>query len=181
MRFTSSLITLLTAAAVPAACAPAAGSPNGAVSLTPNELQECESSPPEGVTIAYSETNIHVWTVTLQGPAGTAYQGGVFTLTLTLPTEYPFKAPSVVFNTRIWHPNVTNDNAGNICLSILKPENWKPASRIKGVLEAVRQLLVEPLPDDALEARIADEYKNNRAEFDKNAKSYVQRYATGGK
>lgn len=75
---------------------------------------------------------------------------------------------------------MTNDNAGNICLSILKPENWKPASRIKGVLEAVRQLLVEPQPDDALEARIADEYKNNRAEFDKNAKSYVQRYAKGG-
>ncbi|KAK8063523.1 hypothetical protein PG996_008175 [Apiospora saccharicola] len=144
------------------------------------ELQECESSPPEGVTLTYSETNIHVWTITLQGPAGTVYQGGAFTLTLTLPTEYPFKAPSVVFNTRIYHPNVTNDNAGNICLSILKPENWKPASRIKGVLEAVRQLLVEPQPDDALEARIADEYKNNRAEFDKNAKSYVQRYAKGG-
>ncbi|KAK8079022.1 ubiquitin-conjugating enzyme [Apiospora phragmitis] len=144
------------------------------------ELQECESSPPPGLSIAYSESNIYVWIVTLQGPPGTVYAGGVFTLTLTLPTEYPFKAPGVVFNTRIYHPNVTNDNAGNICLSLLKPEHWKPASRIKGVLEAVRQLLVEPQPDDALEARIADEYKNNRAEFDKNAKSYVQRYAKAG-
>lgn len=62
---------------------------------------------------------------------------------------------------------------------MLKAENWKPASRIKGVLEAVRQLLVEPQPDDPLETRIADEYKSNRADFDKNARSYVARYAKG--
>jgi ubiquitin-protein ligase len=68
---------------------------------------------------------------------------------------------------------------GNICLSILKAENWKPASRIRGVLEAVRNLLIEPQPDDPLEARIADEYKNDRASFEKSAKQYVERYAKG--
>ena len=47
------------------------------------------------------------------------------------------------------------------------------------MLEAVRNLLVEPQPDDPLESRIADEYQNNRAEFEKNAKSYVDRYAAG--
>lgn len=68
---------------------------------------------------------------------------------------------------------------GSICLSMLKPENWKPASRIRGVLEALRNLLIEPQPDDPLEARIADEYKNDRAGFEKNAKQYVDRYAKG--
>lgn len=85
----------------------------------------------------------------------------------------------VTFATRIYHPNVTNDTLGNICLSILKSENWKPASRIKGVLEAVRNLLIEPQPDDPLEARIADEYKNERGIFEENAKQYVNQYAKG--
>ena len=38
-------------------------------------------------------------------------------------------------------------------------------------------LLAEPNPDDALEARIADEYKNDRRAFDENARTYVARYA----
>jgi ubiquitin-protein ligase len=132
------------------------------------------------MTIEYSESDIYKWDVTLEGPPGTVYAGGVWKLSLALPAEYPFKAPQVTFATRIYHPNVTNDSMGNICLAILKPENWKPASKIRGVLEAVRNLLVEPQPDDPLEARIADEYKNNRPEFHKNAQQYVERYAKPG-
>ena len=45
------------------------------------------------------------------------------------------------------------------------------------MLEALRNLLVEPQPDDPLEERIADEYRNDRAEWEKQAKMYVQRYA----
>ena len=45
---------------------------------------------------------------------------------VTLPAEYPFKAPGVRFATRIWHPNVTNDAQGAVCLGILKPDAWKP-------------------------------------------------------
>lgn len=132
------------------------------------------------MTIEYSESDIYKWDVTLEGPAGTVYEGGVWKLALVLPDDYPFKAPQVTFATRIYHPNVTNDSLGNICLAMLKPENWKPASKIRGVLEAVRNLLVEPQPDDPLEPRIADEYKNGRAEFDKNAQQYVERYAKPG-
>ena len=125
------------------------------------------------------ESNIHSWQVTLTAPAQSIYSPGVFGLTITLPVEYPFKPPVVRFATRIYHPNVTNDHLGNICLAALKSETWKPSSKISGVLEAIRNLLLEPQPDDPLEARIADEYKTNRKEFDKNVKSYVARYAKG--
>jgi ubiquitin-protein ligase len=136
------------------------------------------ASPPKGMSITLpSEADLHTWHITLQGPADTPYEGGRFNIVLTLPTDYPFKAPQVNFTTRIWHPNVTNDSLGNICLSILKTDNWKPPCKIRAVLEAVRQLLVEPNPDDPLEARIADEFRSNRPEFERNAKQYVQRYA----
>jgi ubiquitin-conjugating enzyme E2 D/E len=45
------------------------------------------------------------------------------------------------------------------------------------VLEAVRQLLSEPAPDDPLEERIADEYRNDRPAFEKTAKMQVEKYA----
>ncbi|GAP82524.2 putative ubiquitin-conjugating enzyme [Rosellinia necatrix] len=146
------------------------------------ELQEYTESPPPGMQISLaSESDLHRWAIVLAGPAGTPYAGGSYNLTLTFPPDYPFRPPQVNFATRIYHPNVTNDDAGNVCLSILKPENWKPAGRLGAILEAVRNLLVEPNPDDPLEARIADEYRTNRPEFDKNVKSYVTRYAKASK
>jgi len=126
-----------------------------------------------------NDADVHRWHVVLDGPADSVYAGGRFGIVVTLPTDYPFKAPVVTFATRIYHPNITNDSLGQICLSLLKSENWKPASRLMNVLEAVRSLLVEPLPDDPLEPRIAEEYKTDRKEFDKNAKAYVNRYAKG--
>ncbi|KAI0871677.1 ubiquitin-conjugating enzyme [Hypoxylon argillaceum] len=143
------------------------------------EFQECTDSPPAGMTITLpSEADLHRWDIALTGPPGSLYAGGVYSVTLTLPPDYPFRAPQVNFATRIYHPNITNDSLGNICLALLKPENWKPASRVRAVLDAVRNLLVEPNPDDPLEPRIADEFRSNRPEFDKNVKSYVARYAT---
>lgn len=138
------------------------------------------ANPPAGMTVKLArESDIHKWHVTMAGPPGTAYAGGTFGLVVNLPTDYPFKPPVVTFATRIYHPNVTNDSQGGICLGALKPENWKPASRMLGVLEAVRALLVEPQPDDPLESRIADEYRRERPEFEKTARAYVNRYAKG--
>lgn len=144
------------------------------------ELTDCTSNPPTGMAVALpNDSDIHRWHVTLEGPPDTPYAGGKFGLIVRLPADYPFKAPSVTFSTRIYHPNVTNDSQGSICMGPLKAENWKPASRLRTVLEAVRQLLVEPQPDDPLEPRIADQYKTERKDFDKTARHYVTQYAKG--
>lgn len=105
------------------------------------------------------------------------YHPGTFGLILSLPVDYPFKPPVLRFATRIYHPNVTNDSLGNICLGALKAENWKPSTKIAAVLEAVRSLLEEPQPDDPLEERIAEEYRSNREEWRRNVKTYVDKYA----
>ncbi|KAL7921853.1 ubiquitin-conjugating enzyme/RWD-like protein [Trichoderma austrokoningii] len=142
------------------------------------EFAEVSQTPPEGFTVALPPTDtVHTWHITLQPPATSAFHPGRFGILLTLPTDYPFKPPVVKFVTRLYHPNVTNDSLGNVCLGILKPENWKPSTKIAAVLEAVRNLLVEPQPDDPLEERIADEYRNDRATWEQKARAQVAKYA----
>merc|ERR1739838_206243 len=72
--------------------------------------------------------NIFEWKVKLHAPKDSMYYGGVFNLKINFPTDYPFKPPTIVFETRIYHPNI-NAN-GNICLDILR-DSWTPALTIQ--------------------------------------------------
>lgn len=94
-----------------------------------------------------------------------------------LPKEYPFKPPTLSFRTKIYHPNVTNDDRGAMCLGMLRAEEWKPPNKIADVLKLVRAVLSAPQPDDAVEAGIADQFKNDRKGFDKTAQDWVKKYA----
>ena len=96
-----------------------------------------------------------------------------------MPVEYPFKPPTLSFHTKIYHPNVSNDGSGGMCLGLLRPDQWKPNSKINTVLLFVRQILQEPQPDDAVEQNIAAEFKNDKKTFTKNAKEWTKKYAKG--
>jgi ubiquitin-protein ligase len=81
------------------------------------------------------------------------------------------------FQTKIYHPNVSNDDKGSMCLGMLRRDEWKPPNKIAAVLNMTRNILIEPNTDDAIETAIADQYKNDRKEFNKVAKEWVKRYA----
>ena len=42
------------------------------------------------------------------GPPGTCYEGGKFRAELLLPDDYPMSPPKVIFDTKIYHPNIGN-------------------------------------------------------------------------
>ncbi|KUL90433.1 hypothetical protein ZTR_00096 [Talaromyces verruculosus] len=150
----------------------------GSMKRISKELAELMETPPTGISVQLAdESDVYKWKVSMKGPEGTPYQGGTFHVNLTLPNEYPFKPPTVSFATKIYHPNVSNDDKGSMCLGMLKSDEWKPSSRIAAVLEFARQLLVEPMPDDAVEGRIAEQYSNDRKRFEEVARDWTRRYA----
>lgn len=65
-----------------------------------------------------------------------------------------------------------------MCLGMIKSDEWKPSSKISAVLEFARQLLAEPMPDDAVEGRIADQYKNDKEKYEQIAREWTRKYAS---
>lgn len=70
-------------------------------------------------------------------------------------------APKVVFNTKIYHPNI--DILGRICLDILK-DKWSPALQIRSVLLSIQALLSSPNPEDPLNNEAAEHWKTNESD-----------------
>ena len=71
-----------------------------------------------GISAFPEEDNIFCWKGTINGSKETVFEGTEYKLSLSFPTDYPFKPPKVKFETGCFHPNV--DVYGNICLDILQ-------------------------------------------------------------
>ncbi|KAM0199449.1 hypothetical protein ACHAPQ_006482 [Fusarium lateritium] len=90
---------------------------------------------------------------TFPAPPDTPYSGGTYQVDIQIPDQYPFKAPLIRFDTKIWHPNVSSQT-GAICLDTLS-SNWSPVQTIKTALLSLRMLLEFPNPKDPQDAEVA--------------------------
>ena len=77
-------------------------------------MNDFNNAPVAGVTIDLVGDAITNWNVHIDGPAGTPYEGGKFTVSIDFSDNYPFKCPKVQFVTKVYHPNVKTDT-GEIC------------------------------------------------------------------
>jgi len=66
------------------------------------------------------------------------YDSLSYKLVLEFPNGYPYKAPTVKFETPCYHPNV--DGSGNICLDILK-DKWSALYDVRTILLSIQSLL----------------------------------------
>ena len=112
------------------------------------ELRNLDKAPCEGIKVLVNEQNLSDVQADIDGPAGTPYAGGVFTMKLSLGADYPGSPPKGFFVTKIFHPNI-HPKTGEICVSVLK-KDWTAEMGLRHVLMVIRCLLIQPFPDSAL-------------------------------
>lgn len=129
----------------------------------------------DNVSVDSKDGSLYEYDATIIGPIGTPYEGGIFKLSISITKDYPFKPPLVVFNTKIYHPNI--NSTGSICLDILKT-NWTPALTISKILISICSLLSEPNPNDPLVPEIANLLKTNPEQYLRTAKEWTITFAS---
>lgn len=138
------------------------------------ELKDLQRDPPGNCSAGPVDGNLFDWEGVIFGPTDSPYAGGVFKLHIQFPADYPFKAPSVKFKTKIYHPNINPQ--GFICLDILK-DQWSPVLTISKVLLSICSLLTDPNPKDPFVPEIAKQYDENREAYNEEARLWTQKYA----
>lgn len=140
------------------------------------EYADIQADPPANCTAGPSNPDdLFKWEAMIFGPDASPFQGGVFNLSISFPSDYPFKPPIITFKTKIYHPNI--NAAGGICLDILKGQ-WSPALSISKVLLSILSLLTDANPNDPLVPEIADIYKRDRVTYDERAREWTRLYAS---
>ena len=126
----------------------------GTIRRIQNELKEMTLNAPSNCSAGpISEDNLFSWRATIMGPENTPYHNGVFYLKIEFSGDYPFRAPKIMFITKIYHCNI--NSTGGICLDILK-DQWSPALSISKVLISICSMLDDPNPKDPLVTEIAN-------------------------
>lgn len=67
----------------------------------------------------------------------------IFFVDIHLPSNYPFKAPTMSVVNMIWHPKLQPRRGGRICLSELS-EAWKPSLTFETLLVTIQTMLGDP-------------------------------------
>ncbi|KAH7889251.1 ubiquitin-conjugating enzyme [Phlebopus sp. FC_14] len=139
------------------------------------ELKDINERPIDGISVEPAEDNLFVWNCTVKGTSESPYKNGTFRFRIELPTNFPFKAPTVIFQTKVYHPGINEE--GQICVPILRDE-WKPSVTLSTVLAVIQEKLNNPSPDDPYEPEIAALLKTDKAKFLAAAREYTKKYAT---
>ena len=131
------------------------------------------------------DNNLYRWLVDMYGPKNTPYEGGIFTIIIIFPHNYPERGPEFKFKNKVYHLNVDpSKDYGHISLNNLNA--WrtigkvrdKPYYCVKVALFDIFCLFYDQGVDIPYDEKMAYEYKNNREEFNKKAREWTKLYAS---
>jgi len=135
------------------------------------DFKRLQNDPPSGISGTPTENNIMLWNAVIFGPEDSPWEGGTFKLSLTFTEDYPNKAPTVRFESKMFHPNIYADGA--ICLDILQNQ-WSPIYDVSAILTSIQSLLTDPNPNSPANSEASRMYSENRREYNKRVQEVVE-------
>ncbi|CCH60247.1 hypothetical protein TBLA_0C04500 [Henningerozyma blattae CBS 6284] len=119
-----------------------------------NHIRKLNALPDNMTTlhpVSNATSDLSNWHSIILGPKDSPYHNKSFLLEIHIPTEYPSIPPVIKFNKNSIPPHCNvNFTTGEICLNILKNENWSPVWNLLYSVQAIIQLLAYPDPSSPL-------------------------------
>ncbi|XAR62575.1 Ubiquitin--protein ligase [Bertholletia excelsa] len=107
------------------------------------ELRELNLNPPTCISLGpVSKDDMFHWQAIIIGPVDTQLEGTLFHLSIQFPIDYPFKPPTVRFQTQLYHPNIGGD--GTVLIDILG-DRWSPSLDAEKLLLSITSILFDPV------------------------------------
>ena len=114
--------------------------------------------------------------VEFPGPQGSLYEGGSWRIHVEIPDQYPYKSPSIGFETKIFHPNI-DEASGSVCLDVIN-QTWSPMFGLGNIFETfLPQLLLYPNASDPLNGEAAGLLLKSPEEYKLKVKDMVLKHA----
>ena len=138
-----------------------------------------------GCSFGLVNDNIHHWIITMTGPKGSPYEGGLFRIKADFPEDYPNHGPELKFINKIYHLNVNfTDDPGHICINSIN--SWRLTGKVKDQLfYTMKQALFDIFSlfykqgvESAYDQKMAELYQNHRDQFDQEARKWTKLYAS---
>ena len=107
------------------------------------ERKQLEKHPISGISAAPKDNNLMEWEALIFDveDANSPFKNKFLELRLLFTNDYPLRAPTVKFVTKMYHPNVDQD--GTVHLDILS-DKWSPTQYIGKILTTIKSLLSNP-------------------------------------
>ena len=141
------------------------------------ELEDLKRNPSTQFSVTPVDDNMFEWRAEILGPTDSPFEGGVFVLSIKFPRDYPFRAPRIQFQTKIYHPDICQ-RTGSICGDLIDQEKWRPSVTVAAALQSICALLVVPVMVEPLEPAVAKVYQTDRCQYERNAREWTKKYAT---
>ncbi|BES90044.1 Nedd8-conjugating enzyme [Nesidiocoris tenuis] len=148
--------------------------------LLVKEVQEMETTLPSTCAIKFIDPHkLHEFYLIVTPDEG-FWEGGKFYFHVYITDDYNMSPPTVKCETKLWHPNITED--GDICLSLLRQNSidglgWAPTRRLKDVIWGLNSLFTDLLNfDDPLNITAAEQYGRDREAFKTKVREYIALY-----
>ena len=118
-----------------------------------SELKELTKEPNNLFSVGPCEDNFYKWNIIMIGAPDTIFDGAIIKAYIEFSKDYPNKAPSFIFITPLFHPNIYSD--GKVCISILHEgidetgyenisERWNPSHSVNSIIMSIILILITP-------------------------------------
>ena len=106
-----------------------------------SEFKRLQLMPPRYMFVDFDGIDLSEWDTCMIGPPGSPYEACLFHVHLSVGKNYPISPPIITFNSRIFHPNISD--RGLVCPDLVS-KDWMHTMGIHDLMELLQDILMSP-------------------------------------